>query len=67
MFPSPNVFQYLDLKYGSDADHYVLLAKDRQRLFVKQEVAGGEDFDDAKGASGRNYKESTVRIGMLIL
>ncbi|KAJ7856978.1 hypothetical protein B0H14DRAFT_2752089 [Mycena olivaceomarginata] len=62
MFPSPNVFQYLDLKYGSDADHYVLLAKDRQRLFVKQEVAGGEDFDDAKGASGRNYKESTVRI-----
>ncbi|KAJ7787047.1 hypothetical protein B0H14DRAFT_2955651 [Mycena olivaceomarginata] len=59
---APNVFQYLDLKYGSDADHYVLLAKDRQRLFVKQEVAGGEDFDDAKGASGRNYKESTVRI-----
>ncbi|KAJ7892016.1 hypothetical protein B0H13DRAFT_2529422 [Mycena leptocephala] len=62
MFPSPNVFQYLDLKYGSDADHYVLLAKERQRLFVKQEVASGEDFDDAKGASGRNYKESTVRI-----
>ncbi|KAJ6614369.1 hypothetical protein B0H10DRAFT_1950740 [Mycena sp. CBHHK59/15] len=65
----PGVFQFLDARYGVPDPksseyslHWVLLKKDRQKLYVKRQLASGEDLDDAKGTSSRNFKDYAVRI-----
>ena len=67
MLPKPSVLDYMQCKYGdSGLPHWVLVGKEKQRVFVmKSRAGGGEDFDDAKtNGTNRNHKEFAIRIGV---
>ncbi|KAJ7101893.1 hypothetical protein C8R44DRAFT_746935 [Mycena epipterygia] len=56
-------FEYLDIIYGSEESHWILVKKDRQKIFiVKRETYTGADLVGAKGTSARGWRDCVVRI-----
>ncbi|KAJ7096142.1 hypothetical protein C8R44DRAFT_889857 [Mycena epipterygia] len=56
-------FEYLDIIHGSEESHWILVKKDRQKIFiVKRETYTGTDLVGAKGTSARGWRDCVIRI-----
>ncbi|KAJ7818393.1 hypothetical protein B0H14DRAFT_3877020 [Mycena olivaceomarginata] len=59
----PDLFEYLDLVYGSKKRHWVLVKKDRFSVFaMKRETYTSNDMEEAKGSAARGWRECAVRV-----
>ncbi|KAJ7648538.1 hypothetical protein B0H17DRAFT_1103038 [Mycena rosella] len=57
----PEMFGYLDVTYGSDGYHWVLVKKDRFTVFtMKRETFTSDDLAEAKGSAARGWRECAV-------
>jgi len=67
----PKPFEWLDMRFGrpeSGTFHWVLLRKNRSRLFVvKRDVTTGVQVSAVKGTTGRKFTDYSVRIGQCML
>ncbi|KAJ7443310.1 hypothetical protein FB451DRAFT_1437699 [Mycena latifolia] len=59
----PEMFQYLDIVYGSEECHWVLVKKERQKILaMKRKTYTGDDLVQAKGTAARGWRECVIRI-----
>ncbi|KAJ7831619.1 hypothetical protein B0H14DRAFT_2592566 [Mycena olivaceomarginata] len=59
----PDVFLFLDHRYPEEAYHWVLLNKDRLKLYVMKRPITGELLEEAKGSKSKPAAEHAIRIG----
>jgi hypothetical protein len=64
----PDVFHFLDHRYPENARpayHWVLLNKDRLKLYVMKRPITGELLEEVKGLKSKTAGEHAIRIGEL--
>ncbi|KAJ6469985.1 hypothetical protein C8R45DRAFT_1105076 [Mycena sanguinolenta] len=58
----PDVFMFLDQRYPEEAYHWVLLNKDRLKLYVMKRPITGELLEEVKGSKSKPAAEHAIRI-----
>jgi hypothetical protein len=61
----PEPFIYLDTKYPAPGEqrHWRLLKPSHNKLRLHRNIAGGYDFNEAKGSRGRSWSDCKIYIG----
>ncbi|KAJ7920108.1 hypothetical protein B0H13DRAFT_1867881 [Mycena leptocephala] len=59
----PELFEYLDIVYGSGTRHWTLVKKDRFSVVaMKRDTFSSDDLVEAKGSAARGWRDCAVRI-----